>query len=415
MKPIAQSTGSRTRRSGADAQRPERAARFPKLVGMCADGAAALGGLRVAIVGCGSVGGRVALHLARCGVRGLVLIDPKKYRPVSLLTHECYPEAIGKNKADVIATLCRRICPDLEIRVYVKPVQDLSLAGLVEADVVVMATDNLPAEVDTGQRCIWLGKPLVHAALHGETLTAVVRFFGNLGGQGPCPACLFGLREWRDHDANVRQYSCDGTAHDPSLEGAGVVPTRSLSFLCAMSADLATNQVIRHALRLGRSVCNTAVEYNGYTHRTVVVPMRRNSNCPCEHVQYRVVRSARPIPDLSIRELVETAGANHKSHDLLLQIPDMRWVDQMKCKCGAVTVVRHFQPFGDLCTQKCQTCKRIVVAGPMDASGAVATVALDSVLDVPIRRLGVRALSHATLRDANRVWLVVPAHHDSPQ
>lgn len=412
MKPFAQSRGSRTRLVGTASRRPSRTARFPGLVGMYANGAAALGKLRVAIVGCGSVGGRVALHLARSGVRGLVLIDPKKHRPVSLLTHECYPEALGKNKADVIATLCRRICPDIEIRVHVKPVQDLPLPELVDADVVVMATDNLPAEVDTGQRCIWLGKPLVHAALHGETLTAVVRFFANSDGQGPCPACLFGPQEWCDHDANARRYSCDGTAYDPSLTGAGVVPTRSLSCLCAMSADLAVNQVIRHVLGLGRSVCDTMVEYNGYTHRAVVVPLQRNSNCPCEHVQYRVVRSTRPMPDLTIGELVELTGAKQESRDLLFQIPNMRWIDQMTCKCGAVTVVRHFQPFGDSRTKKCQTCKRIVVAGPMDASGAVATAAIDSVLDVPIRRLGVRALSHAMLRDASTVWLIVPAHHD---
>ncbi|NLH75099.1 MAG: ThiF family adenylyltransferase [Verrucomicrobia bacterium] len=415
MKSFAQSGRKRTRRRAAANPRPARTARFPRLVGTCADAAAALARLRVAIVGCGSVGGRVALHLARCGVRGLVLIDPKKYRPVSLLTHECYTETIGQNKADVMATVCRSICPDLEVRVYVKPVQDLLLSDLVEADVVVMATDNLPAEVDTGQRCIWLGKPLVHAALHGETLTASVRFFLNSDGQGPCPACLFGPQEWRDHDANLRRYSCDGTAHDPCLEGTGVVPTRSLSFLCAMSADLATNQVIRHALGLGRSVGDTMVEYNGYTHRTVVVPLGRNSNCPCEHVQYRVVRSTRQISDLTMRELVEMAGANHKSRDLLLQIPNMRWIDQMTCKCGAVTVVRHFQPYGDLCTKKCQTCKRIVVAGPMDASGAVATAAFDSVLDVPIRRLGARAMSQATLRDANRAWLIVPAHREARQ
>ena len=91
------------------------------------------------------------------------------------------------------------------------PVQELPITAFADAHLVVLATDNLAAEVEVGQRCLWLGKPLIQASVHGETLVAQVRSFVNREG-GACPACGFSAVEWA-HLNRETSFSCEGGAN----------------------------------------------------------------------------------------------------------------------------------------------------------------------------------------------------------
>jgi len=215
------SQGSRGR-PGAPPLKPHRehrhvplAARLPKFIGGPADAAMKLMLLRVMIIGLGSVGGRIATHVARIGVAMLWLVDPKCFKSESLLTHEIEPRDVGKSKARTIARRCKAISPATRVFHFDGGVECLPLDAFADADLVVMATDNLAAEIEVGQRCLCLGKPLVQASVHGDTLTAQVRWFGNTDAQGPCPACGFGQTEWRMLDEQTR-FSCEGPpTHNP--------------------------------------------------------------------------------------------------------------------------------------------------------------------------------------------------------
>ena len=61
-------------------------ARLPKFVGLAVDAPAALSVLRVLVVGAGSVGLNVLLHLARLGVGVIHIVDHGRYKAESLLT-----------------------------------------------------------------------------------------------------------------------------------------------------------------------------------------------------------------------------------------------------------------------------------------------------------------------------------------
>jgi len=76
-------------------------------------------------------------------------------------------------------------------------------------DVVLLAGDNATVERDHGQRCLNLGLPLIHASVHGDTLTVQCRVFGSTNPQGPCPVCLFGAEEFRMLEEE-RVWSCEG-------------------------------------------------------------------------------------------------------------------------------------------------------------------------------------------------------------
>jgi molybdopterin/thiamine biosynthesis adenylyltransferase len=190
---------------------PDPAVRLPTFAGGPADAARKLGALRIFIVGLGSVGGRIALHLARLGIATLWLIDPKRYKPESLLTHEIEPRDVGQFKARTTARRCKAISSTTRVFAFSGSVEDLPLDAFADADLVLLATDNLAAEIEVGQRCARLGKTLFQASVHGDTLTAQIRIFANVDRRGPCPACGFGDVEWRMLNEQVR-FSCDGFA-----------------------------------------------------------------------------------------------------------------------------------------------------------------------------------------------------------
>ncbi len=390
-------------------------ARFPALIGMRANMAAVFGGLEVTIVGCGSVGERIAVHLARSGVAGLCLVDPKRVKPESILTHDCVPGVIGQNKAVRTGRLCLTIQPALRVRVCTSAIQDTPLAALAETGIVVLATDNLPAEVETGRRCMMLGKALANGALYGNTLTAVVRFFGNVDADGPCPACLYGPREWREHDTTTPHYSCDGSSHDTAKSELSVQPTRSLSHLCALTADLTVNQIIRHTLGLGQPVADTMIEYNGYTHGTLTVPLRRNPTCRCDHARYAVAHARRPLRHSVLGDLCRDAGVGAIAPDVVISLPGMEWIERAFCVCGATVSVRRFAVRGHSSVGRCRVCHNTLTRHPLHVQSTPPAESLGAALNQPLGRLGGGEAPYVVFRDTTRAWLVLPPRHHSQE
>src|SRR5262249_7510891 len=153
--------------------------RLPQFLGLRGGPGSVLDALKVAVVGTGSVGRNLALHLARLQIAALYLVDRGRFKAESVLTQPIVPEGIGEPKASSTGRLCQQISPGTDVWVYDGGVGALYPAALAEVDAVFVATDNLAAEIEVGQRCLHLRKPLLHASVHGETLVAQVRFFGN--------------------------------------------------------------------------------------------------------------------------------------------------------------------------------------------------------------------------------------------
>jgi hypothetical protein len=59
---------------------------------------------RIGIVGCGSLGSKIAAHLARGGVRDFVLVDDDILKPGNLVRHELDADGLGLHKADALGT-----------------------------------------------------------------------------------------------------------------------------------------------------------------------------------------------------------------------------------------------------------------------------------------------------------------------
>jgi len=240
------------------------ACRMPQFVGLGEHPGPRMRKLKAAVVGAGSVGARIALHLARQQIERLAIIDRGRFKAESLLTQPILPAAVGRWKAEHIGQLCQLISPRTEIFLHAGRFEELETFALEGFDLVFLATDNLGVEVQVGQSCRHLGKPLIHASVHGETLVAQVRLFRNEHDDDPCPACAFGMEEWRALQAETA-FRCELTeSGEPAREDRNA-PTVSVSFLCSLAADLAMVQMFRLVLHLGQPVENTIAEHAGFT------------------------------------------------------------------------------------------------------------------------------------------------------
>ena len=376
--------------------------RLPAFIGGPANAAELLAGLKVAVIGVGSVGRRIALHLARMSVDALSLIDPGTLKPESLLTYEIASLDIGDAKTANAARLCKDISPSTTVFTYEGGIHDVPDAALADADLIVMALDNIAAEVETGRRATALGIPLVHAALVGETMSTEVRVYANRDKANPCPAC--GLSE-AERDAMNRgvKFRCapDGRRREQNIGP----PTMSLSFLCSAAADIALAQIVRYVLKLGKPVADTSVQTCLYTHHSVVSPLTRNPNCGCPHVVYERVISPRPLADCTLREVAALAGVDVGADGVALTVDDLIFCDRGACKCAASRPVRRFVPVGGA-AGRCPSCGEPIRADPFFSFARVPASELKSEIDRPVRELGAASAESVIVRASNQGYLV---------
>src|SRR5437016_6105277 len=155
----------------------ESAARLPAFLGGPPDAEVRLKAVKALVVGSGSIGWEIVQQLARWQVAQITIVDPKKFKRESLVTHSVSPEAVGESKANYAGRCAKLLSPRSRVFVLEDVFASVSLSLLAEFDVVFLATDNLFAELQVSQACFPLGVPMVHGSVHGETLSGHVRFY----------------------------------------------------------------------------------------------------------------------------------------------------------------------------------------------------------------------------------------------
>jgi molybdopterin/thiamine biosynthesis adenylyltransferase len=128
-----------------------------------------LKGKTVALVGCGSVGSKVAASLSRAGVGSFVLIDGDIFFPGNIVRNDLDLRSVGLNKPDAVMARIQEINPLAEVSVRrvllggqeSSASTEAALQSIAQCDVIIDATAdatifNLCAAVARSQR-----KPLV--------------------------------------------------------------------------------------------------------------------------------------------------------------------------------------------------------------------------------------------------------------
>jgi molybdopterin/thiamine biosynthesis adenylyltransferase len=342
------------------------------LLGLECDANAVLDMLSVMIVGVGAVGATVALSLAHLYVGELRLVDPARFKPTSLLTQPISTAAVGQPKASAIGRLCKDISPGTRVLAFDSPLQDLSLADMTGVHVVVVAGDNLSVLRDTGQRCLNLGIKMIHAAVHGETLTAQCRTFGHATANSPCAVCVFGAEEFQMMNEE-RVLSCEGYRNPTSSAvGRSLHSTMSLRPACALCGEMAALQVSKLALELGPPVQDTLLEVCAYGWRSLVTPIRINPDCPCAHEHYTILAAPRALGDCTLAELHRVSRPDRDPGELAsLTVEGFRWVERGLCACAESRPLHRFVRVGETATERCSRCRKPVHPQPFYSCEAI--------------------------------------------
>lgn len=160
-----------------------------------ADKQALLGGMTVALAGCGGLGSILAESLARSGFGSLVLIDDDSIDTSNLNRWQggC-PDQVGKSKAKILAGNLRRMFPGLHTEVLEKSLYDpLAEPLLAGADLLVAGLDNDEARYFLNRVSLQYGIPYFDAGVEitgrADTLDFRTRFFAVIPGVTACLEC----------------------------------------------------------------------------------------------------------------------------------------------------------------------------------------------------------------------------------
>jgi molybdopterin/thiamine biosynthesis adenylyltransferase len=381
----------------------EAAARLPAFVGGPADAANRLRGVKALVVGAGSIGFEFVQQLARWQVASIGIVDPKKFKGPSLLTHSAPPEAVGQAKALYAAQLAKRLSPRTRVFALEGVFASWPLSRLAEFEVVFLATDNLLAELQVSRACFPLRLPVIHGSVHGETLSGHVRFYGHGGPSAACVACGFTREEWAHLNRSTR-FSCEGLmANDPSIQAEGQ-PTMSVHALCSLISQLALLQFARDLLALGQSVRELTLEYCAYPQTIVPSKLTRHPQCPCPHVVFRRAAPPRPLAECTLSELSKSAAADaEKDRGVSFEVDEHYYVAQATCPCGGQEPVQRFVTPGAGDVGPCPGCRRPLARHPFHSFRPVPASALGPALVRPLREVGA----------ADARWVVVRRDDDA--
>ena len=146
-----------------------------------------LAGATVAIVGAGSLGGRVGFELAAAKVGKLIYIDPDVLEEHNVFRHIAGVEYVGKPKVDAMAMISRGKNPKVKVVAIQGDVMK-NLGELQNADLVVVAgLGSAILTKDLAVRIREMGKKALFGGLYEKGVAGQVLFVDPK--EGPCYSC----------------------------------------------------------------------------------------------------------------------------------------------------------------------------------------------------------------------------------
>lgn len=144
-----------------------------------------LRGMSVALVGCGSLGSKVAAMLARSGVGDFYLLDDDLLLPDNLVRHELDWRDVGTHKVDALTQRIKNVNP--EAKVYVRRVRlagqeasgsaEAAITSLVARDIIINATANANVHNLVSAVAESASKPVVWAEVYGGGFGGLIARF----------------------------------------------------------------------------------------------------------------------------------------------------------------------------------------------------------------------------------------------
>ena len=124
---------------------------------------------KVAVIGCGGLGGNILELLARLGVGEIIVIDGDKFNESNLNRQIlCTEENLKKSKVKEAAVRVRKINSSVKVKTYTLFINSKNIQEIIQgADLAIDALDNISTRFVLEKACQELEIPLVHGAVDG--------------------------------------------------------------------------------------------------------------------------------------------------------------------------------------------------------------------------------------------------------
>lgn len=163
---------------------------------------------RVAVIGCGGLGGYVIEELARLGVGTILAIDPDVFEEHNLNRQLLStPAGLGQSKTESALKRVAEINPAVTLIPWKKAFGlDNGEELLSECDLAVDALDSIRVRLELAKVCTILGIPMVHGAIAG--------WYGQVFTQYP----------GEDHLQRIYAHGSDGKGAEKTLGNPSFTP-----------------------------------------------------------------------------------------------------------------------------------------------------------------------------------------------
>ncbi len=135
---------------------------------------------KIAVIGCGGIGGQTIEMLARMGIGELVLVDEDSFDWTNLNRQTlATTEEIGMAKSEIAKHKIEKINPYVKVTNFNEHVDASNIGKILkDADIVIDALDNITTRVIVSRKARDNMIPYIHGAIHG-TLGQITVFLSN--------------------------------------------------------------------------------------------------------------------------------------------------------------------------------------------------------------------------------------------
>ena len=223
-----------------------------QLEGIGPEGQEKLSNSRVLVVGAGGLGCAVIPYLAGAGVGTIGITDGDQVETSNLHRQILYKEnARGTSKVQKAAEFVRGYNSEIEVLPYPRFLDEKNAKSIFPSfDIIVDATDSIPARILINEMAELLDKPVVYASVYKHEAQLSVFNYEN----GPTYSDAFGPL----------------IVHAPNCTDTGVLGT-TVGIIGIMQA----NEVLKMILGIGRVLSGKLLVYNSLTNEQNVFSMMK--------------------------------------------------------------------------------------------------------------------------------------------
>ena len=174
----------------------------------------------ILIVGCGGIGGTVAIILARSGVGRFVLVEFDQYEATNMNRQvACFKDTLGRNKAEVIGEQIRAINPEAAVEIHNRLLNHTEIASLIPAaDIVFPAADDFAFSILIFRDAQRLGKTALLVVPAGTWANVCL-----ISPHGPGVEKMEGVPKIKTYVELKRMFQTKNISLAPTITSSGLI------------------------------------------------------------------------------------------------------------------------------------------------------------------------------------------------